>query len=429
VPGAETFLGIDSDGGATSPPNGGAADNGDAPLIAGATEGPGSVTGEDAGLGAIVAVPPGGFAPLALTLEVASKDGSAGAYRWDLGNGDVVAGGATLEYTYEIPGIYTVEAVAPDGAEGEVVHDVAIPVVSQITIDIEAGDDPLTFTFAAVTAEPDQQLPAGTYRWEFSDGGIEYGTTLTRTFRSFDPVYVALTVTIAGVEIGCGHANVQMHAQPLVANAGPDRVIVYSDDDGVENVTLDASGSEGSIEAYLWREGDTVLAATTDVSVVVPLHVGEYVIALEVFGGELTASDEVRITEWPCPADCETSTSSWQNFTTDAYSGASVAEFDVVPHAAHIDALTGLSEGPGSGYADFAVLVRFNDAGTIDVRDGGTYRADAVMPYTAGQTYHVRLEVDCAAKRYDVYVTPPGGAEQQIADDYAFRTDRMTSPV
>jgi hypothetical protein len=68
--------------------------------------------------------------------------------------------------------------------------------------------------------------------------------------------------------------------------------------------------------------------------------------------------------------------------------------------------------------------VRFNSAGNIDVRNGGTYSANASIPYVAGTTYRVRMVVDVPARTYSVYVTPAGGSEQALALNYAFRSEQ-----
>ena len=45
------------------------------------------------------------------------------------------------------------------------------------------------------------------------------------------------------------------------------------------------------------------------------------------------------------------------------------------------------------------------------------------MLYTANSTYHVRMVTDLDAGTYDVWVTPPGGTETQIANDYIFPSE------
>ncbi|BET66786.1 hypothetical protein ASA1KI_17040 [Opitutales bacterium ASA1] len=100
------------------------------------------------------------------------------------------------------------------------------------------------------------------------------------------------------------------------------------------------------------------------------------------------------------------------------------AIFDVTPQGS--DATVALSNGPSTGYAGLAAIVRFNTSNQIDVRNGGTYAADVAMPFTAGTTYRVRFWVDLPARTYSVFVQPSGGNEVRIANNYAFRTEQAT---
>jgi hypothetical protein len=72
--------------------------------------------------------------------------------------------------------------------------------------------------------------------------------------------------------------------------------------------------------------------------------------------------------------------------------------------------------------ADVAAIVRFNDGGTIDVRNGGVFAAEQKLPYSAGKTYRVRMVIDIPKKTYSVFVTPAGQAEVTLATNYAFRS-------
>jgi hypothetical protein len=52
--------------------------------------------------------------------------------------------------------------------------------------------------------------------------------------------------------------------------------------------------------------------------------------------------------------------------------------------------------------------------------DGNGYDADAVVPYSAGTVYCIKLGIDIGGGTFDVWVTPNGGAETRIAHEYAF---------
>ena len=54
--------------------------------------------------------------------------------------------------------------------------------------------------------------------------------------------------------------------------------------------------------------------------------------------------------------------------------------------------------------------------------DYGWFSAQNDIPYSAGISYHFRLEIDVPNHKYDAFVTPPGGSEQTIALNRAFRS-------
>jgi pectate lyase len=110
-----------------------------------------------------------------------------------------------------------------------------------------------------------------------------------------------------------------------------------------------------------------------------------------------------------------------------AQTGAFDIEWDATPSASPMDASVGLSDGLAtSGWNNLAAIVRFNTAGTIDVRNGNAYGAAITLRYAAGQTYRIRASVDVPAKRYTITVTPPGSAPQVIATNYAFRAEQAS---
>lgn len=119
-----------------------------------------------------------------------------------------------------------------------------------------------------------------------------------------------------------------------------------------------------------------------------------------------------------------TSTTGWQNLGFPSQSGVFTATFDIIPSAASVDAVTALSPVSAQAYSDTAAMVRFNTAGYIDVRNGGTYSAAVPLPYRIGSSYRIRMAVNVPQKTYDVYVTPSGGTETRIAAGYRFRTEQ-----
>ena len=104
--------------------------------------------------------------------------------------------------------------------------------------------------------------------------------------------------------------------------------------------------------------------------------------------------------------------------------GTFTASFDATPSISPANDTLGFSSGAQSAYTGLAAVVRFNTTGTIDARNGSAYAAATNVAFAAGKTYHFRMVINVAAKTYSAYVTAPGGSEQTIASNYAFRTEQ-----
>ncbi|MDD5304237.1 MAG: fibronectin type III domain-containing protein, partial [Elusimicrobia bacterium] len=123
-------------------------------------------------------------------------------------------------------------------------------------------------------------------------------------------------------------------------------------------------------------------------------------------------------------AGCVNSAGTWVNAALPSQTGTFTAEFDAVPGMTNMDGVSGLSNGAAADYNGLAAAVRFNNAGTIDARNGGAFGAAAAIPYVSGLTYHFRLAVSVPAHTYSAYVKQGANAEQLIGAGYAFRTEQ-----
>jgi hypothetical protein len=126
----------------------------------------------------------------------------------------------------------------------------------------------------------------------------------------------------------------------------------------------------------------------------------------------------------PTPSGSMTSSTTWQSQFIGSQTANFTIEFDAVPNSNLINAVTGLSQASAGDYTSLAAIVRFNDQGYIDARSGSVYTAVAAIPYSAGQVYHFRLDVDMAAHTYSAFVTPPNSGAQTIGLNLAFRTEQ-----
>jgi hypothetical protein len=89
---------------------------------------------------------------------------------------------------------------------------------------------------------------------------------------------------------------------PPVANAGADQTLSDADGDSVESVVLDGSASfdpDGSIVAYEWKEGSTVLANTPTLMVSVPINTSPTFVLTVTDNDDASSSDSVQITIHP----------------------------------------------------------------------------------------------------------------------------------
>lgn len=121
-----------------------------------------------------------------------------------------------------------------------------------------------------------------------------------------------------------------------------------------------------------------------------------------------------------------TSNAGWTNSSFSTQSGSFQAQWDAAPLSAGLDAVMALSAGAQTSFSGFASLVRFWTDGSIQVRNGGNYSADTQVLYSPNTIYHFRLVVNVPLHIYSVFVTPPGGTEQTLGSNYAFRTEQST---
>lgn len=119
----------------------------------------------------------------------------------------------------------------------------------------------------------------------------------------------------------------------------------------------------------------------------------------------------------------------WSNIAVEAQQSAFTFEFDASPSTNTIDGVMGLSSTPSSSYTNLACIVRFSTAGVIEARNGGVYVATNSIPYTPGNDYHFRLDVNVTNHTYSAFVTEAGGSEQLIGANYSFRTEQTNVTV
>jgi hypothetical protein len=122
---------------------------------------------------------------------------------------------------------------------------------------------------------------------------------------------------------------------------------------------------------------------------------------------------------------CQTVSTDWPNQPFANQVGTFTAEFNAKSSASPLDGLISLSDGLAGDYADLAVTVRFNTNGVLDAINGtNLYGAASIIPYSPDVDYHFRLSVNPVTHTYFAFVTPPGGSEQVLAQNYKFRPEQ-----
>jgi len=126
------------------------------------------------------------------------------------------------------------------------------------------------------------------------------------------------------------------------------------------------------------------------------------------------------------PTGCLLSAGTWVSTPlTQLQTSSFRIQFDTTPAAAIENGIAGLSAAPGAAYTDLAASVRFNPAGMIDARNGGSFFAATAIPYTAGTAYHMILDVNIATHTYNAYVIL-GSQQVAIGTNLAFRTEQAS---
>ena len=300
--------------------------------------------------------------------------------------------------------------LAPSGAQA-----------AQATISWSA---PTTYTDGTpLTSLSGYTLHAGTAAGSYSQN-ISVGNATSYTLSSLSDAttyYFAVSATDAS-----GSASKPSNEVAFTTAAAPAPTPLYTlSASAGSGGTITPSGSvvlsKGASQSYTVTPGTGYKIAGVTVDGASVGAVASYTFSNIAASHNISASFASTTTSTPPPA------TGWQNQAIAPQSGTFTALFDMTPGANKIDALAGFSPVQAKAYGDMAAIVRFNNTGTIDARNGSNYAARVAVPYAAGKLYRVRMVVNVSTRRYDVYVTPPGGAETQLAAGYAFRTEQASA--
>ncbi len=217
---------------------------------------------------------------------------------------------------------------------------------------------------------------------------------------------------------------------PEISVISPTNGIVYTSGDSIE-LSAKATDTDGNITEVTWYSGNQLIFKDYNAPYEYTwnnISTGTYIInatATDNDGG-VTWSYPIAVVVNEARVICETSSINWSGISMGSTeTGTFEALFEVTPNMNNMDGVIGLSNSEAIAYSDLAVMIRLNQNGVFDVRNGSSYMYSTAVNYTAGTTYTVRFDVDINSKKYDVYVSAPDVSETQIASDFDFRTDQL----
>ena len=246
-----------------------------------------------------------------VTLDASASsdpDGSISSYAWNWSGGSATGVSPTVELSV---GVTTIELTVTDN-EGATDTDEVVVTIEEpanlppladagsdqtITDADDNGTESVTLD-ASASSDPDGNIES--YSWSVDGSEIAIGVSPTVEL-SVGVTTIELTVTDNEGATDTDEVVVTIEEpanQAPVADAGSDQTITDADDNGTEEVTLDASASsdpDGNIESYSWSVDGSEIA--TGVSPTVELSVGVTTIELTVTDNEgATDTDEVGVT-------------------------------------------------------------------------------------------------------------------------------------
>jgi subtilisin family serine protease len=233
------------------------------------------------------------------------QDGSIDTYEWKEG-ATLLSSAVSFTRDFSV-GMHNVTLTVTDDGGASSSDDVIVTVNANQPPVADAGADQTVSDadgdgVEAVTldgsgsSDPDGTIDS--YEWKEGADVLSNAKSFTRDF-SVGTHTVTLTVTDGGGASSSDNVIVTVNAnQPPVADAGADQTVSDADGNGVEAVTLDGSGSsdpDGSIDSYVWKEGETSLGSGA--SFTRDFSVGMHTVTLTVTDDDgANSSDDVIVT-------------------------------------------------------------------------------------------------------------------------------------
>jgi hypothetical protein len=137
-----------------------------------------------------------------------------------------------------------------------------------------------------------------------------------------------------------------------------------------------------------------------------------------------------RTTEQDGTCDVSNAGSGWVNTFMPQSFGEFTIGFSAYPASSAtpslVDSVVGLSDGPAASFRDLGPIVRFNEFGYIDARDGDAYTG--AFPYRTGDgPFEFMIDVSIPAHRYTVWVRHRDALAKPfelLGENLAFRSEQ-----
>jgi PKD repeat protein len=183
---------------------------------------------------------------------------SSFTYAWTFGDGTTASGSLTPTHVYQNPGSYTATLTATDGnnlsstASAVVtVNDVA-PTVSLSAPSSADTAQAASFAATGTDISPAVQAAGFSYSWNFGDGTIGTGASLSHTFASAGTYTVVVTATDEYGKTGTASSKITISVPPTISAGSP--LVTNA---GSSMAFSQATESAGAAPlSYLWTFGD-----------------------------------------------------------------------------------------------------------------------------------------------------------------------------
>jgi PKD repeat protein len=258
-------------------------------------------------------------------------DGTITSFDWNFGDG-TTGTGITTTHSYNAPsaaGGYTVTLTVTDNSGNTamasavkmITSQVNVPPVAKFTESTTMVLTGVSISFDASTSNDPDGGSIVSYAWDFGDGTIGAGVTITHSYGRASPLAgytVTLTVTDGdGGDTGTATATKTIQDRPPMATFTESTSMTTTG----TSITFDASESadpDGTITSYSWNFGDgtTATGVTTSHTYSSPSPTGGYTVTLTVTDNSASTRQTTAIKTITAPANVPPTVSFTEDKTT-----------------------------------------------------------------------------------------------------------------